>query len=373
MGTTVVIKGSKPTISVRSRLLIAATAPAQIGRFKVYAYRPHRGSLLVVAQGCLAPAVTRVTATDAEHLAALPRIDCPVRLVNPIGGEYVFWRGSDGHLEEKWYSGTTWSATKTLKFGGLSSQPSVAVHVKGEQDVFWRGRSGHLEEAWYNGEWNGPINFGGVTLASPPTAGADGSGREYVFWKGTDGGLWEEWFGNGRWTPQFEIHNAGLIGSAPAVAVHSDGEQDVFWRGTTGNLMEITAPRANGGWGTPHDLGGGVLGSVPSASADAAGNDYVVWQGTDHHLWAKSSLSGHWNPTTPLNGGVLGSPPSIAVQADGEQDVFWKGLDDQLWETSYRNGAWHVPEPRGAHLASQPAVGVDAAGKQPPGERRTAP
>ena len=141
-GNTVALEGSKPTIDRRSRLLIAATAPAQIGRFKVYAYRPRGRTLVVVAQGCLAPGVTRVTVTDAEHLAALPRIPCPVRLVNPIGGEYVFWRGPDNHLREKWYSGTTWSPTLRLKFGGLASAPSVAVHAKGEQDVFWRSTHG---------------------------------------------------------------------------------------------------------------------------------------------------------------------------------------------------------------------------------------
>ena len=363
-GNFEVFEGSKPIISRRSRLLIAATAPAQIGRFKVYAYVPHRGSLLVVSQGCLAPGVTRVSQTDAEHLAALPRISCPVRLVNPIGGEYVFWRSKDGQLEEKWYSGTKWSPTIRLKFGGLTSQPSAAVHVKGEQDVFWRGRNGKLRETWYNGEWHHPINFGG-RMDSPPTAGADGSGKEYVFWKGSDGGLWERWFADGRWTRPQEVRNAGFIGSAPTVAVHSDGEQDVFWKGANGNLMEIIAPRANGGWGTPLNRGGGLLGSAPSAGADAAGNDYVVWRGSNDRLWAESSLAGRWNDEAlPVNAGVLGSPPSIAVQADGEQDVFWKGAGDHLWEISDIGNVWQGAVSHGGHLTSQPGAGVDAAGKQ---------
>ena len=358
----------------RSRIIIAATAPAQIGRFKVYGYRPHRNSLVVLAQGCLAPGVTLVTGADAEHLAALPRVPCPVRLVNPIGGEYVFWRSTDGHLEEKWYSGSQWSPTIRLKIGGLGSAPSVAVHVKGEQDVFWKGVNGSLKEAWYNGAWHGPIGFGVGGLASAPSAGADGSGKEYVFWRGTDGGLWEMWYAAGRWTRPFEVRAAGLIESAPAVAVHSDGEQDVFWKGPNGgDLWEISTPRFNGEWSSPEDLGSGELGSAPSVGADAAGNDYVVWQGTDHRLWGKSLTSRRWNPAMPLNGGVLASPPTIAVRADGEQDVFWRGLDDRLWETWYEQGRWHVPVPYKAHLPSQPGAGVDAAGKQAAEQSRLMP
>jgi hypothetical protein len=363
-GNTVALEGSKPTIDRHSRLLIAATAPAQVGRFKVYAYRPHGRSLVVVAQGCLASGVTRVTVTDAEQLAALPRIPCPVRLVNPIGGEYVFWRGPDSHLREKWYSGTTWSPTLRLKFGGLASAPSVAVHARGEQDLFWRSTHGLLEEAWYDGQWNGVVNVGGGGLASAPSAGADGSGREYVFWRGRDGGLWEQRYAPASWTLPFEVRRAGLIGSAPAVAVHTDGEQDVFWKGTNGNLWEIWTAGPNEPWNGPQDLGGGQLGSPPSAGSDAAGNDYVVWRGTDHRLWAKSFVAGRWNEAMPLNGGVLGSPPAIAVQADGDQNVFWRGLNDHLWETTYRDGKWHVPASRGGNLSSEPHAGVDAAGKQ---------
>jgi hypothetical protein len=363
-GNTLLVEGSKPIIGRRSRLLIAATAPAQVGRFKVYAYRPDRRTLLVMAQGCLSPGVTRLTAIDAEHLAALPRIPCPVRLVNPIGGEYVFWRGPDNRLREKWYSGTTWSPTLRLKFGGLASPPSVAVHAKGEQDVFWRSTHGRLEEAWYNGQWNGAVDIGGGGLASAPSAGADGSGREYVFWRGRDGGLWEQRYVPESWTLPFPIRRAGLIGSAPAVAVHTDGEQDVFWKGTNGNLWEIWTAGPNEPWNGPQDLGGGQLGSAPSTGSDAAGNDYVVWRGTDHRLWGKSFIAGRWNGAMPLNGGVLGSPPAIAVEADGDQDVFWRGVNDHLWETTYSDGHWQVPVSHGGRLSSEPQAGVDAAGKQ---------
>ena len=273
--------------------------------------------------------------TDAEHLAALPRISCPVRLVNPIGGEYVFWRSKDGQLEEKWYSGTKWSPTIRLKFGGLASEPSAAVHVKGEQDVFWRGRNGKLREAWYNGEWHRPDQFRRKNgLAANRWGGRIGQGIRLL--EGERRGIVGEVVcGRSLDAAAVEVRNAGFIGSAPTVAVHSDGEQDVFWKGANGNLMEIIAPRANGGWGTPLNRGGGLLGSAPSAGADAAGNDYVVWRGTNDRLWAESSVAGRWNDEAlPVNAGVLGSPPSIAVQADGEQDVFWKGAGDHLWEIS---------------------------------------
>jgi hypothetical protein len=364
-GNLITLSASAPPIvDSRTRFLVAATSPAQVGRFKLYAVNARGGPMRVVAQGCLAPGTSTVTAAAVGDLSLLHPMSCPsATLVNPTGAEYAFWRGRDGRLLETWYAGGNWSPPLPLPAHGLGSPPAVAVHADGEQDVFWRGAKGNLWETWYRGSWNGPIDLGAGQLGSGPSAGVDAAGNEYVFWRGTDAGLWERTYSEAdrQWSEPVEL-NAGRLGSAPpSVAVHADGEQDVFWEGTDGHLWEMRYRRS---WAAPIDLGAGQLGSGPSAGVDAAGNDYVFWRGTDAGLWEKSDADGQWSQAVEMDPGQLGSAPAVAVQADGEQDVFWEGTNGRLRETWYA-GAWQGPVDRGVRgLGSAPGVGVAAVGTQ---------
>ena len=358
--TAVLSTRSAPVFNRHTRFLISATAPAQIGRFKLYGY-PTRHRWPVIAAGCLAPGVVSVTSQDAAHLGLLKQVPCPTPLVNPVGGEYVFWQGMDGGLWQKTYANGRWTRAIELKVGKLGSAPAVAVHANGERDVFWKGPSGNLWEAYYTGVWT-VTPLGAGQLGSAPTVGVDAAGDEYVFWQGTDAGLWEMSYAAGRWSRAIELNAAGRLGSAPAVAVRADGEQDVFWKGILGNLWEMSY---TDGWGAPRDIGGGELGLGPSVGVDGAGNEHVFWRGLDGGLWEQSNLGAGWSQATPLNAGRLGSAPTVAVHADGEQDVFWKGAKGNLWEMR-QIASWQPSVKLGsAQLGSAPSAGVDAAGKQP--------
>lgn len=366
-GNTAVVKPSTPTvITRRTRLMIAATSPAHIGRFKVYSLDVRNDRLRVHADGCLAPGVTSVQ-TTADGRSVTGQVSCPATLVNPSGAEYVFWQGLRGGLWERWYGGRTWTVPRKLRAAGLQSAPAVAVQPDGQQDVFWKGPGGTLWETWYTGRWHGPENLGPVNLgpgqlASAPSVGVDSAGDEYVFWLGTDGGLWEKSYSAGVWGEPVPVP-APTLGSAPAVAVRADGEQDVFWRGTDGHLWETSYA---GRWTAPVDRGGGQLGSAPSVAVDGTGNEYVVWQGTDGRLWRMTEIAGRWGAAAPVRSGRLGSPPTIAAHANGEQDVFWRGTDGRLWETWFTS-RWNTPVNLGfGRLGSAPSAGTDASGKQGP-------
>ena len=252
------------------------------------------------------------------------------------GDEYVFWRGIDGYLWDKWYLGGKWRGPARITTGhGLVSAPAVAVRGSGRQDVFWEGSGGNLwESSEFGGGWHAATNLGGRPLGSAPTAGTDGAGNEYVFWRGTDGSLWDYWYTGGRWHGPSRIAAAGRnLASAPAVAVRVNGEQDIFWKGTDGNLWELVH---TAGWQQPVDLGAGPLGSGPTAGVDASGNDYVFWRGTDGSLWDEWRLEGTWHgPARIESAGTVNSPPSVAVQADGDQNVYWVGPARNLWEAWY--------------------------------------
>jgi hypothetical protein len=364
-GNIITLRASAPpTVSSRTRFLIAATSPAQIGRFKLYGVNVADARLPVIAQGCLAAGTNSIPAAAAGNLSLLPQVTCPTTpLLNPTGAEYAFWRGRTGRLFEMWYTGGRWSPPLRVSARGLGSSPAVAVHADGEQDVFWRGAKGNLWETWYTGAWNGPIDLGAGDLGSGPSVGVDAAGDEYVFWRGSDGGLWEMSYADRQWSQPVEF-DAGRLGSAPAVAVQPNGEQDVFWKGTDGHLWETWY---RGAWSGPVDLGAGQLGSGPSVGVDAAGNEYVFWRGSDGGLWEMSYADRQWSQPVEVSAGPLGAAPAVAVQADGEQDVFWTAPNGRLREKWY-TGAWNGPINLGAGgLGSAPGVGVNAVGKQSSG------
>jgi hypothetical protein len=363
-GNTVVVGTKSPAIvTAHTRLIIEATAPAQIGRFKLYGIDVAKHALSVVAQGCLAPGFSAASGAVAADSSLLKQVSCPTPALNSPGAEYVFWRGTNAGLWEKMYSSGRWSPALPLNAGGLASAPAVAVHANGEQDVFWKGTNGSLREIYYVGKWNGPISLAVGTggLASAPSVAVDASGNQYVFWQGTDGALWEKVYSSGQWSPALPLYFSGRLGSAPAVAVHANGQQDVFWKGLKGGLWEMYY---TGKWNGPFKLGVGRLASAPSVAVDASGNEYVVWQGTDGGLWEQVYSSGQWSRPLRLSTGRLGSAPAVGVHADGEQDVFWMGRNGSLRE-SYFIGRWTGPLKLGAGgLGSAPSVAVDASGKQ---------
>jgi hypothetical protein len=353
-----------PIVTARTRLVIGAFSPAQIGRFKLYTVdlsQPGKPTLPVSSAGCLAPGVSSVAGAAARR-STLKRVPCQATFLNPVGGEYVFWEGIHRGLWEQWYSGLRWSAQIPLYSGPMASAPAVAVHADGEEDVFWKGATGRLWEMSWTGDWSLAVDLLGPQLGSGPSAGVDAAGDVFVFWQGTDGQLWERTFAADGSRGPAVLLASGILGSAPAVAVHANGQQDVFWKGTDGHLWSMSNA---GGWHAPVNLAGGELGSGPSAGVDAAGNVYVFWQGTDQALWEKLFPAGGTpSDPIPVTTPVLGSAPSVSVHANGQQDVFFTGSNGHLWETWY-TGRWNGPlDFQGGQLGSAPTAGIDAAGKQ---------
>ncbi|PZR80608.1 MAG: hypothetical protein DLM65_07725 [Candidatus Aeolococcus gillhamiae] len=230
--------------------------------------------------------------------------------------QLVFWQGPGGHLFEAWFSGS-WNGPVDITGaalngqGALASAPSVVTTKDGSQLVFWRGSDGHFGEAWYSaGGWHGPVDFAGLgSLASAPSATItpDGS-TQLVFFQGLDNHLNEDWFTLNAWHGPIDLTSLGTLASSPSVAVTPDSStQIVFFRSPAGHLQEDWFTQ--GSWHGPADItasrgGAGLLASPPSATITTDGSTQLVfWQGAGSTLWEGWYAGGGWNGPIDLTPG----------------------------------------------------------------------
>ncbi|HEY8676964.1 MAG TPA: hypothetical protein VIO13_13520 [Candidatus Dormibacteraeota bacterium] len=248
----------------------------------------------------------------APLLASAPSV-----AVTPDGStQLVFWQGADGHLWEAWYTGAWHGPVDwTARWGGaskLGSAPSVWVSPDGrQQTVFWRGTDGHLCEAWFSGSWNGPVDWsarwpGTPLLASAPSAVVTADGAEQlVFWQDAGGHLQEAWYANSwngpsDWSSSWS--GAALLSSAPSVVVTANGNQAIFWRGGNGHLWETWwggARSAPLDWAVASNVSS-QLGSSPSVALQG-GEQLVFWRGPDGHL-VEAWWGSAWHAVVQVSG-----------------------------------------------------------------------
>jgi len=321
--------------------------------------------------------------TDWDTLGTLA--SAPTATITSTGEQVLYWQNSGGDLASAVWNGA-WNGPADLSAmwanaGLLGSAPAVALTPDGAtQLTFWRATNGHLLEAWYTGRWNGPIDLtarwpGAPLLASAPSVAVTPDGRtQLVFWQGTDGHFWEAWYtgvwnGPVDWTARWG--GTFTLGSAPSVWVSPDGgQQTVFWRGTEGHLWEAWYA---GSWSGPVDwsarwAGTPLLASAPSAAVTADGAQQLVyWQDTRGHLqeaWYANSWNGPSDWSTSWNtAALLNSAPSVAVSANGDQAIFWQGANGHLWETWWGGARstpvdWAVASNVSGQLASSPSVAL---------------
>jgi hypothetical protein len=241
--------------------------------------------------------------------------------------QLVFWEGPGGHLFEAWYALAAWHGPVDITNGSLGghailgSAPSVVTTTDGSQLVFWRGSDGHLGEAWYSaGGWHGPADFTSLgSLASSPSATItpDGS-QQLVFFQGTNNLLTEDWYALGSWHGPMQF---GALSSPPSVTVTPDGStQLVFSRTAAGHLQESWYTL--GSWHGPIDWtsaafgGNGLLTSSPSATVTIDGSTQIVfWQGAGSTLWEGWYTLGAWHGPVNWSAGI--AQPTTGIIGDG--------------------------------------------------------
>jgi len=265
-----------------------------------------------------------------------------------------------------------------------SEWPSVTYDTEKQQEVWWKGTNGHLQEAyWSNGPgWSagGDAFYQTSPIGSPPSAMFDANqGQQVVFWQGTDNNLWSAYYtdSTSTWSPVYQVNSvaggAWQMASAPAAMYDSTQHQQVvFWKGTDGNLYEQYWVSGSG-WQYPSEVtsGGahmGTLGSDPTATYSTSGHQQLVyWQGTDGKVWGTSWAGSGWAAANNTINQVIGSRPTAGYDSAQNQILlFWQGTSSDSTQytlhEAYNNGSWNLvnPVPSMGSLGSSPTVGYDS-------------
>jgi hypothetical protein len=257
--------------------------------------------------------------TQIHHLVGAGGVgSAPTVTFSPGGGQQlVFWEGTNHDLWEAWYSvrygvwqsqDLSTSLLKGVGAGTLASAPSVILTPGGGQQLaFWRSTDDHVWEAWYSVEYQlwqvqdlTAAHFpGAASVASQPNVIlTPGGGQQLVFYEASSGDLWEAWYTLSASTWQSmdltttRLGGLGSLASEPMVTVSPDGTlQLVFWQTSGGHLDEAWYSLTSSSW-SDEDLTAGAglpvgaaLNGPPAPLLLASGEQDVWWQGASQSLW----------------------------------------------------------------------------------------
>ncbi len=178
------------------------------------------------------------------------------------------------HAADNW-----WGNWESLG-GSIAAAPAAASWGPNNLQTFVRGSDNHVYERGWNGSsWVGYYPLGGTTYYAPAAASLQ-PGNMNVFAVGTDNQVYiSSWTANGwtRWQPL-----GGKTYSAPT-AVAMDGSLYVFVRGTDNGIWEKSYSSATGAWSGWSSTGFYTTDSVSAVSL-GPNNMNVFYRGPDNSL-----------------------------------------------------------------------------------------
>jgi uncharacterized protein YfiM (DUF2279 family) len=258
--------------------------------------------------------------------------------------QHVVFTGSDGAIYELWNGPTTgwgWNDlfnSQTGAHNGTTGLPS-GLHAVGNptgyqytvdntQHVFFRGSDGHLYELWFSPKtgwgWNDLFNsttgahnglaglpYGLLAAGDPCCYQYTVDNTQHVFFTGNNGHIYELWF-----SPQ-----TGW------------GWNDLFSAQTGAH---------NGVTGLPAGLQ--AIGKPTCYQYSGDNSQHVDFLGSDGHiyeLWFLPSSGWHWNDLTEATGAPLAASAPSGYQWGGAQHVIYQGKDGHVHELWFLDGTWH--------------------------------
>ncbi len=260
----------------------------------------------------------------------------------------VFYAGSGDTLQSSWWTGANWGYVNINVPMGPGSSPAVDLFPPpGWYDVYFRGSNGELQEDLYTGEggWHlyglGPAVEAGTT---PSIRHPQVGGETAVYYAGASDTLEVSWWNGEKWQSA-NVNVPIAPGSSPAADPHPPaGWDDVYFRGSNGELQEDLYT-GEGGWHL-YGLGPAVeAGTTPSIRHPQVGGETAVY-----YAGASDTLEVSWwngekwqsaNVNVPIAPGS--SPAADPHPPAGWDDVYFRGSNGELQEDLYTGeGGWHL-------------------------------
>jgi hypothetical protein len=235
----------------------------------------------------------------------------------------VFARGAGDRLLH-WWSDGGWKGPEDLG-GGVASRPTAFSFGAGHVAAMWKGPNGQLyERAYTGGAWTAAKQIGGA-LASAPVALASGNSRVDVFYRGTAGTLQSLSYVNNAWGT-VKTHGTRTFVGTPAVASWGPGRIDVFARGNLNTLAHWWF--GNYAFAASESLQGTVT-SDPSVVSRGENDLHIVYRGANDGVYLRS-WTGAWLGEKLLGGLTASAAPFITSWGPLHLGVFARGLDNAL-------------------------------------------
>ncbi len=256
----------------------------------------------------------------------------------------------------------SWAGTspgKDQTFTTLAVPRAAALPLSGgDQAVFFRGSNGLIDELFYNGSWHQYGLGGSPAPGAVPAAVVLSNGDQAVFFRSTYGDV-EELIDNEGWKTYGLGGSPAEVGGDPTVASQSNGDQEVFFASTSGDIEELYYN--NGKWQT-YGLGGSPAGDPTVASPDEG---HLVYFASRNGDIEELVYSAGWKAYGLKGSPATGAVPAVAIQSNNDQEVFFRGTSGDI-EEIYYNGKWHKNGLGGSPTAigGDPTVAVASNGDQ---------
>lgn len=163
------------------------------------------------------------------------------------GNLHLIFRGTDNHVYDDVFNGTSWSGFSSLS-GTVTGNPSVLNYsAEGELDVYFNTNVNQIWKTTYNGSsWGSWTNMGSGYIGDPYIM-QYGNDLE-VYARGTNNQIYTRYwsYGGQLWSGWASL--GGTMASDPSALQYGSSELDVFATGTDGKTYKDTFNPSNG-WG----------------------------------------------------------------------------------------------------------------------------
>jgi hypothetical protein len=265
--------------------------------------------------------------------------------LSTLSAEYVFYRGTNGGLQNGYWTGSTWEFAPIGSAGTVEGNPSVIISSEGHTlgrgiiDVFYRGTSGGLQNWYWSGSaWSySPIGPEHV-MAGDPHAIALPGGHIDVFYRATNGQL-QNWYWTGSAWTYSPLGSENAVASEPSAVALPGSHIDVFYRAPNGQLQNWYWSGAAWSYGP---IGAeNVVAGNPSAVALTESHIDVFYRATNGQLqnWYWTGSAWTYSPLGSENA-VAGNPSAVALP-EGHIDVFYRATDNGLQNWYWSSPTWY--------------------------------